>query len=96
MRSEDAELFPGVSENLVLLNLENVEPNGFRQRSALTDCDDITGCWFEARRAVAGDVPVPLFKTIVLFDVVEVVNPHDNGPLHFGGYDHTLDDPSTD
>lgn len=82
--SEKTELLPGVSENLVLLNLKHVEPDGLGQGPALADSYDISGGWLEARGAVAWNVPVPLFETVVLFDVVEVVNPHDDGPLHLG------------
>lgn len=38
---------------------------------------------------------MPLLESIVLLDVVEVVSPDDNGPLHLLALDNPSQDPST-
>ena len=42
------------------------------------------------------DVPVSFFVTVIFGDVVEVVSSDDNGPLHFGGDDDSLEDFASD
>jgi hypothetical protein len=93
---EESELLLSCAENLVLLNLENVESHGLRQRSALSTSDNITLLNIEARRAVHGRVLVTLLETIVLLDVVQVVTTDDDGSGHLGGNNHTSEDSSAD
>ena len=71
------------------LDLEHVEPNSLAQRAALANSHDVPILDAEARRAVNGDVPVPLLIALVLLDVMEVVAAHNDGPLHFGRDDHS-------
>ena len=85
-RSEETELF--LSETFLLslgLNLDNVEPDGLWQRSALADGHDISirdsgECW----RAVSGQVFVSLLESAVLLDVMKVVSSDYNCSLHLG------------
>lgn len=41
-------------------------------------------------------IPVPLFVSVVLGYVMQVVSPDDDGPLHFGGDDDALEDFASD
>ena len=75
---------------------DNVEANGLAERTALSHSHDITVLDGKSRRAVHGKVLVPLLEPTVFLDVVQVVSPDNNGPLHFGRNDQTLEDPSTD
>ena len=45
---------------------------------------------------MGSDVSVPLLVPVVFGDVVEVVPPDDDGPLHLGGDDDALQDLSPD
>ena len=42
------------------------------------------------------DVVVPLLKAVELLDVVQVVAPDDDGPLHLGAHAHALQDGPAD
>ena len=79
-----------------MLDLEDVEVDSFAEGSALADGDDIAFLDTEARGAVDGDVLVSLLVSLVFLDEGEVVSADDNGPLHLGGDDHTLEDLSSD
>lgn len=74
----------------------DVELNGLGEGTALSDGDDITLLHGEAGAAVGVDVLVALLETAVLPDVVEVVPADDDGALHLGGDDESLEDLSTD
>ena len=84
------------TEDLIFLNLKNVEPYGLGKRSALTGSDDVSFLDSEARAAVDRDISVSFFVTVILADVVEVVSSDDDGSVHFGGDDHTLEDSASD
>lgn len=77
-------------------DLEDVEVDGFGERSALSDEGDVTDLDLVGGRAVGGEVSVPLLVPVVFGDVVEVVPPDDDGPVHFGGNDDALEDLSAD
>lgn len=63
---------------------------------ALADGGNVTLLGNEGRGDVGGDVLVALLVTTVLLDVLEVVTADDDGALHLGGDDETLDDAATD
>ena len=93
---EESELLAGVSFDLVGLDLQDVEVDGFAEGSALSDGHDISFLDTEAGRAVNGDVLVSLFVSLVLLDEGEVVSADDDSSLHLGGDDHALQDLSSD
>ncbi|KAL7554901.1 hypothetical protein ACHAWF_018449 [Thalassiosira exigua] len=70
----------------------DVELDGLGQGTALPDGHDVALLHSEAGAAVSVDVLVTLLETAVLLDVVEVVPPHDDGALHLGGGDESLED----
>jgi len=70
----------------------DVELDSLRQRTALPDCHNIALLHAEARTAVCVNILVALLKAAVLLDVVKIVSPHDNGALHLGRDDESLQD----
>ena len=94
--SEEHELFADVADHLVRDDLEQVEMDGLGQRPALPDDGDVPFFNGEGGGALHGNVAVPLLVPVVLGDVVEVVAPDDDGPLHFGGDDDSLEDLAAD
>ncbi|KAF0727573.1 hypothetical protein Ae201684_014401 [Aphanomyces euteiches] len=77
-------------------NLQDVETDRLGQRTALTNGHNITFLDTEARRDVGSHVLVALFETLVLLDVVQVVAADDDGALHLGRQNNTLQDTATD
>ena len=78
-------------------DLEDVEVDGLSEGSALTDNGDVSDLdVVEGRGAVGNEVAVALLVPVVLGDVVKVVTSDDNGPLHFGADDDSLEDLSSD
>ena len=75
---------------------DNVELDSLGQRTALSNGNNVTLLDGEAWGAVSVDVLVTLLETTVLLDVVKVITTDDNGALHLGGDDKTLEDLSTD
>ena len=63
---------------------------------ALADCDYITLLDTEGWGAVNGHVLVALLVTPVLGDVTEEITADDDGPVHLGGDDNTLQDTAAD
>lgn len=74
---------------------DDVELDSLGQRTALPNSDNVTLVNGEARGAVSVNVLVTLLETTVLLDVVKVITTDDNGALHLGGDDKTLEDLST-
>lgn len=74
----------------------HVEAHGLGKRSALSDGDDISLLNAESGRAVNSNVLVPLLVTAVLGDVVKVVTTHDDGAVHLGTGDNSLENAATD
>jgi len=72
--------------------LDNVEADGLGERTALADGNNITDVAFEGGGAVDRDVAVTLFITAVLGNVVKVITADDDGALHLGGDNKTLED----
>lgn len=77
-------------------DLQHVESDGLRQRTALTDGDDIAFLHSESGRDVASNVLVSLFVSVVLGDVVQVVSSDDDGSVHLGGNNSTGQDLTSD
>ena len=78
-------------------DLEDVEVDGLSEGSALTDNGDVSDLdVVEGRGVVGNEVAVALLVPVVLGDVVKVVTSDDNGPLHFGADDDSLEDLSSD
>lgn len=94
---EENELLSSRAENLMRLHLEDIKADGFGDRSALTNGDDISFLdSSESRGTVGWDIGVTLLKPIVLLDEVQVVSAHNDGSVHFGGNDHTSENTSSD
>ena len=85
--SEEHKDFADVALNVLLLLTDDVEADGLRKGSALTDSHDVADLDAERGRAVSGEGSVALLESVVLFDVVEVVASDDDGALHLGGND---------
>ena len=71
---------------------QHVETNRLGKRAALSNGYDVSLLDGEGRGAVDGNVLVTLFETTVLGNVVQIVPPDNNGSLHFGGNDLSLED----
>ena len=81
---EVLELLESLLGACTFADFENVEPDGFAQRAALADGDDIAEFDVsETRGQMNRHVFVPFFESVVLPDVVEVISSNDDGPLHF-------------
>merc|ERR1719188_959037 len=89
-RSEKPELLAGSAEDLVLLHLEHVEAHRLAQRPALAHSQDVALLHVEGWGAVRGQVGVALLKTVEFLDVVEVVAPDNDRPLHLARDCHAL------
>lgn len=74
---------------------DDVELDSLGQRTALSNGDNVTLLHREAWGAVSVNVLVTLLETTVLLDVVKVITTDNNGALHLGGDDKTLEDLST-
>ena len=74
----------------------DVELDSLGQRTALSNGNNITLLHSEAWGAVSMNVLVTFLETTVLLDVVKVITTDNNGALHLGGDDKTLEDLSTD
>lgn len=77
-------------------NLQDVESNGLRQRSTLTNNDDVTLLDTESWGNVSSDVLVSLLVSVVFRDKVEVVSSDDDSSVHFGGHNSTGHDLTSD
>ena len=66
---------------------QHVEPHRLTQRPALSNGHSVSLSAPEGRRNVGRDVGVPLLVTLVLLDVVQVVPPQHDRPVHLGGHD---------
>lgn len=73
----------------------NIELDSLGQRTALTNGHNITILDFEAGAAMSMNVLVTLLVTLVLGNVVEVIPTHDNGAIHLGRDDKSLEDLTT-
>ena len=74
---------------------DNIESDSLGKRTALSNGDDITFLDSEGRTAVNSNVLVSLFKTTVLGNVMQIISTDNDGTLHLGGDDQTLEDTST-
>merc|ERR1712232_869924 len=68
---------------------DNIKTNCLRQRTALSDGNDIAILNLEGRRAMRWDILVPFLITTVLPDVMKIISSDDNSTLHFGRHDLT-------
>lgn len=75
---------------------DDVETDSLRKRAALSDSDNISVLDREGWGAVSSNILVPLLKTTVLLNVVQVVPSDDDCSLHLGGHDLTDQDSSSD
>jgi hypothetical protein len=94
--SEEEELLFDGSDNLVGNDLESIESDGLWNGSALSCNEDVTFLNAEAGGDVDGNVSVSLLVSVVLADVVEIVSSYDNGLVHLGGDNESLDDLASD
>lgn len=76
---------------------QNIETDRLGKRAALSNGDNITVLnSLKGRRAVGRNVLVPLLKTTVLDNVVQVIPSDNDRSLHLGGHDLSLENSSTD
>lgn len=78
------------------MDLEHVEADSLRQRSALSDSDNVSFLDSETRRAVGDNVGVSLLISVVLLHKVQVVSSEHDGVSHLVGDDHSSEDLSSD
>ena len=83
MYSEKHEDFLDVTFDVLDFLSDNVESNGLGKGSALTYSDNITLSKSESWGAVNSNSVMSLLKSVVLFDIVQVITSNDNGILHF-------------
>ena len=86
----------GYTTKFAVFNLKNVETNSLGERAALTDGGDISFLGDEGGGKVGRYVLVTLLVTTVLGDIAKVVSSDDDGTLHLGGEDESLEDTTTD
>ncbi len=75
---------------------DDIKADGFRERAALADGDDVTDLHLEGRGAVHRDVAMALLVPAVLGNEVKVVPADDDGALHLGGDDEALQHAAAD
>jgi len=81
---------------VLLLNSDNVEPDGLGDGSALADSDDVSDLGSgESGGEMSGEVVMSLLESVVLLDVMEVISSEDDGSVHLGGQDDSLEDSSS-
>jgi hypothetical protein len=88
-RSEEDESLLDVTFDALDFLADDVESDGLGDWSALANGDDITDLEAESWGAVSGEGLMALLKTIVLFDVMEIVASDDNRASHLGGNNDT-------
>ena len=89
-------MFSDVSDDLVGDDLEDVESHGFWERSGLSNDNDVSFLDWEGWGDVDWDVGVLLLVSVVLVNIMQVISSHDDGSLHLGGDDQSLEDSSSD
>ena len=89
MYSEKYEDFLDVTVDVLDFLSDNVESNGLGKGSALTYSHDITWSKSESWGAVNSDSVMSLLKSVVLFDIMQVITSNDNGSIHFSWYNDT-------
>lgn len=70
-------------------DLQDVESNSLRKRSALTNNNNVTFLDTESWGNVSSDVLVSLLVSVVFRNKVEVVSSDDDSSVHFGGNNGT-------
>ena len=75
---------------------DNIESDRLAERTALTDGDNVSFLDGKGRRAMHSNVRVTLLKTTVFGNVMKVVSSDNNGALHLGGDDASLEDTTAD
>ena len=84
MVSEEHKDLSDVTFNMLNFLADNVESHSLGKRSALANSNDITDFDTESWRAVSRNSVVTLLKTIVLFDVMEIVTSDNDCASHLG------------
>ena len=95
--SEHDEGLSDVALHKLLLDSEHVEPDGLAEWSALTygdDVADLRSC--EGWTQVCWQVVMSLLKSVVLFDVMEVISSQNDSSLHLVRQHDTFEDSSSD
>ena len=93
--SEFLELFLGGAGRL--RHLEDVEPDRLAERATFADCRNVSNMSIpKAGREVDRHGLVPLLESVVLCDVVKIVPPDDDRPLHLHLGDDSGQDPAAD
>lgn len=78
------------------LNLQHIEPDGLAQRPALSNGDNIALLnTNKARTQMGSQVLVPLLVPVILWNIMQIVAPNNDGALHLGGDDDTSENTAT-
>merc|ERR1719401_2947229 len=94
---EKTELLARGSEDLILLDSDDVESNGLSERSALTSRDDVTLLDVESWGSMNRTVGMTLLESVEFLDVMQISPTHHNRSFHLAcGDAHTLQDLSSD
>ena len=95
--SEHDEGLSDVALHKLLLDSEHVEPDSLAEWSALTYGDDIADlCSSEGWAQVCWQVVMSLLKSVILFDVMQVISSQNHCSLHLVRQHDTLEDSSSD
>ena len=73
-------------------NLQDVKSNSLRERSTLTDNDNISFFYLKARTNVNWNISMSLLKSVVLLDVMQIISSYYYCSVHLGRYYHTFQD----
>jgi len=95
-KSEKHELLSNVTDDFVGDDFKNVEADSLAKGFAFTDDDDVSFLDWESWGAVDWNVSVPLFVSVVLWNVVKIISSDNDGSLHLGWDADTLEDSSSD
>jgi hypothetical protein len=78
------------------LSLQDIESNGLRQWSTLTNGNQVTFLDTESWGNVGSQVFVTLLVSVVFWNVVQVVTSDNDGTVHLGGHNCTRQDLTSD
>jgi len=96
-RSEHDEGLSDVAFNSLLLNSNDVESDGLRDWSALTNSDDVTGSnTRESWGEMGSKVMMSLLESVILLDVMEVISSEGNSTGHLSAKNDTFENSTSD
>ncbi len=96
-RSEHDEGLSHIADDVLLLDSDDIEPDGLGKRSALSNGNNIADLGSgEGWGEMSWEVVMSLLESVVLLDVVKVISSESDGSVHFVGEDDTLEDSASD